>query len=82
MSPESVAPVISSRFAQMFVEAALQEVGPGNLPRMLEKVSLSPSMIEKDSQSRFLSRRREYIWTNLPDYGKIPSLEPKEIRNE
>jgi predicted hydrocarbon binding protein len=49
VSPESIAPAISSHFVQLFVEAALQEVGAENLPRALEKFSLSPSVIEKDS---------------------------------
>jgi hypothetical protein len=33
-------------------------------------------------QPRFLPRRRGCVWTNIPDYGKIPSLELKEKRNE
>jgi predicted hydrocarbon binding protein len=46
---ESIAPAISNRFMQLFVEVALQEVGAENLLRVLEKFSLSPSVIEKDS---------------------------------
>jgi len=49
VSPESIAPAISSHFVQLFVEAAIQEVGAENLPRVLEKFSLLPSVIEKDS---------------------------------
>ena len=49
MSPEFAAPAISSRIVQLFVEAALQEVGAENMPRVLEMVSLLPSVIEKDS---------------------------------
>jgi len=31
---------------------------------------------------RFLSRRGGCVWTNLPDYGKISSLNLEEIINE
>ena len=58
MSPVSIAPAISSRFVQLFVEAAFQEVGAENLPCVLEKSNLSPSVIEKDSLKILMANRR------------------------
>lgn len=65
MSPESAAPAISSRIVQLFVEAALQEVGAENLPRVLEMVSLLPSVIEKDSLDNLNGMRAAELYALL-----------------
>ncbi len=65
MSPESVAPAISSRLVQLFVEAALHEVGAENLPRVLEKVNLSPSVLEADSIDNLTGTRAAELYALL-----------------
>jgi len=65
VSQESVAPAISGRLVQLFVEAALQEVGAENLPRVLEKVNLSPSVIEKDSLDNLNGLRAAELYALL-----------------
>lgn len=65
MSPESAAPAISSRIVQLFVEAALQEVGAENMPRVLEMVSLLPSVIEKDSLDNLNGMRSAELYALL-----------------
>jgi predicted hydrocarbon binding protein len=52
VSLEAVRPAVSSRLAQRFVEAAIQEVGEERLAAILAKGDLPPSAIQKNALSR------------------------------
>jgi predicted hydrocarbon binding protein len=52
VSQDGSAPLISSRLLKQFVHATFDEVGVDKLPQVLEKVSLSPAVVESESISR------------------------------
>ena len=65
MSSEASPPRLSNRLAQLFIEAATQEVGADKLPAVLAGNHLSPSVLERGALARRDGAEPAQIYASL-----------------